>query len=182
MLEITLHNTRLFIEQLVLRAENYSPGFEPAKPNLEIHVYRIETAARTEVPARVGSTGGRFSGPYGDESRRIHLRGGNGVVFDETAFVYITFPPTEAQVEQFFQHFQATATKIDKSYLGRQDAASRELLRSTIATYLNFALPSQIGHYEILAEYQSRDERFWPNRLAASCQFDVKIAPELRLK
>jgi hypothetical protein len=171
-IEVTLHNTRPFIEQMVVQAENYQPGFEPARPNLGIHIYRIEGAERTEVPARVAETGGRNHGPYGDEVRKTHLRGRG--IFDETSFIYITFPPTDAQLERFFQDTVKKTAELDKSYVDRLDATTRGILRTVYAQYLNYALPSQVGKYEIVAEYHSRDERFWAGHLAASCPFDVK--------
>jgi hypothetical protein len=164
-IDIKLHNTRMFVESMILHAENYTAGFEPLRPNLEIHVYRIEDAARTEVPAHVASLGG---GPYGEEARRISQR--NTGIFDETAPVFLTFPASEAWIQEFRAEVDKAPARLRENF--------QKVDSSDLARYFSFPLPAQVGSYEVVAEYQSRDTRFWPDRLTASCSFDVKTVPE----
>ena len=164
--KIELHNTRPFIEQMVLaKAENYTTGFEPKLPNVEVLIYRIEDERRVPVAVRVTLAGGS-SGPYGDEARLLHWR--NHGVFDEALLVGLHIPVEEAERKAYADQFLAEMQKLVAQ--GRGNPQLLELNRKLLdgrSPYFESLLPNRSGTYEILARYASQDQRFWPGQLTS---------------
>jgi hypothetical protein len=171
--KIELHNTRPFIEQMVLgQAENYTAGYQPKRPTVKVLVYRIEGGQPVRIPVHLSLAGGS-SGPYGDEARRTHLR--NHGVFDESLLVSVRIPIEEAERKIYNAQFLAEAEKLVAEGKGNPqllDVARKQL--DSGSPYLDSLFPNREGAYEIVVRYASQDPRFWPNQLASpGLRFEV---------
>ncbi len=164
--KIELRKTRPFVEQMVLaNAENYTQGYEPKRPNVEVLIYRIEGEQRVPVPVRVTLSGGS-SGPYGDEARLMHWR--NQGVFDEALLVGLRIPVEEAERKFYGDQFLAEMQKLVAKGQGNPQLLelNRKMLEGR-SPYFDSLLPNRSGTYEIVARYASRDKRFWPGQLTS---------------
>ena len=163
--EITMHNDRPIVEQMVLAGvENYMAGYEPKQPNLEVTVYRLEGGQRTEVPRRLFHHGGS-SGPYGDEARLTHFR--TPGISQSMADVSIRIPVEETERQKYAEAFLA---ELEKSGARpEQLRQARQLLttRPSGPSYFDNLWPNRPGVYDVVCRYKSQDLRFWPGSLAA---------------
>lgn len=175
--DIELHNTRPLVEQMVLaQADNYTPGSEPERPNVEVLVYRVDGGQRSLVLARVSLMGGSNSGPYGDDARRGHFR--NSGLFNETLSISLRIPVEEAERRIYGAQMLSETEKLVQE--GKANPALLELNRKLLKDgwranpYFDSILPNRTGHYEMVVRYASRDERFWPGQLTSpAVRFEV---------
>jgi hypothetical protein len=165
---VTLSNTRLVIEQMVLAGVvNYDARFLPARPNLVVLVYRIDGDRRTPVPRRLyhSGGGGGGSGPYGDEGRREHFR--DVGPSEDSAFVSLRLPLDEAERRRYRDKFLDELAKQPTVTADDVRRAREAFEHPDGRHYWDSLLPSPPGVYEIECRYGSRDPRFWPGRLVA---------------
>jgi hypothetical protein len=164
--KIELRNTRPFVEQMVLaNAENYTQGYEPKRPNVEVLLYQIDGERRVPVPVQVTLAGGS-SGPYGDEARLMHWR--NHGVFDEALLVGMRISVEESERKFYGDQFLAEMQKLVAQGQGNPQLLelNRKMLEGR-SPYFDSLLPNRSGTYEIVARYASRDPRFWPGQLTS---------------